>query len=279
MYKADVQKLEFMKHFKFRRIKISDNFRVSKGVRNARTARNDTWSDMCLQRPVVKTPSLADIFGRRRRRDIDPEWMDDEFFDEVDLPPAVSNSELDAATGFSLELYPQPYCSVVEGMPTACFETSILELFGNDGAYDDSTDRLMASLTDEQVLEAVNTRNTSGIFLLPANFTAYLSGIRHDDESGRIVGAAATYIQWLGRMNMTAAKLEPVEGRVEPMDPRMLDWEGEMLAVMQNTSGYPQVTNYFLSLETCHQFLCLSLELTVKSPNTVASQRLRHKKP
>jgi hypothetical protein len=218
---------------------VSCFFRVSEGVRKIKTVHNDTWQDVCLERPVIKPPALIDVFGRKRkRRDIDFEDFEDDFANVAE--PEVASSDLDVATGFSLELYPQPYCSLVGGMPRACFETSILELFGHDGAYDDVTAERMESLTDEEVLRIINTQNTSGIFLLPSNFTSYLSGIRRD-ESGRIVSAEATYIQWFGRMNMTAAKLNPVEGRVEPIDLRMLDWEGDMLAVMQNTSLYPQV--------------------------------------
>ena len=199
---------------------------------------------MCVQRPVVKTPSLAEIFGRKRkrkRRDIDFDDLGDDFAD-VDVPQ-ITRSDLDSATSFSIELYPEPYCSIVVGMPRACFETSILELFGHNGDYDEESDLTVDGLTDEKVLEVINTSNTSGIFLLPANFTSYLSGVRRD-ESGRIVSAEATYIQWFSRMNMTAAKLHPVAGRPEPIDPRMLDWEGDMLAVMQNTSSYPPVKHF-----------------------------------
>jgi len=156
--------------------------------------------------------------------------------------PDIPGADLDPATSFSLNQYPEPYCSVVKGMPLACFETSLLELFGHDGEYDAETDRLMERLTDKEVLEAINQRNTSGIFLLPANFTSYryLAGVRRD-ASGRILSAEATYIHWFGQMNMTAAKLTPVPGRIEPIDPRMLELEGEMLAVMQNKTGFPQV--------------------------------------
>jgi hypothetical protein len=195
---------------------------------------------MCLKRPVVKTPSLAEFLGRRRRRrNLDFDDLDEDFGDGegTELP----RTDLDVATSFSLELYPQPYCSVVSRMPLACFETSILELFGHNGEYDEETEATIDRLTDEDVLEAINTRNISGIFLLPANFTSYLSGVRRDKGSGKILAAAATYIQWFGQMNMTEAKLNPAPGRIEPIDPRMLDWEGDMLAVMQNTSGYPQV--------------------------------------
>ena len=73
-------------------------------------------------------------------------------------------------------------------MPTSCFEFSILELWGNDGAYDETTDDVIASLTRESILEKINDVNKSGIYLHDKNFTNYLGEISYD-ENGRIVGA------------------------------------------------------------------------------------------
>ena len=49
----------------------------------------------------------------------------------------------------------------------------------------------------------------------------------------------ATVIRWLGRMNGTAARLDPAPERGEPIDPRTFEMEGEMLRAMLNTSHYP----------------------------------------
>jgi hypothetical protein len=45
--------------------------------------------------------------------------------------------EVSRAEYYSLELYPDPYCDMVRKMPTACLESSILELWAHDGKYDD----------------------------------------------------------------------------------------------------------------------------------------------
>ena len=124
-------------------------------------------------------------------------------------------------------------------MPLACMELSILELFGQGGEYDERTDEVMETLTDEMVLDVINNKNVSGIFLTPYNFTSYLSNIEYDTQ-GEIIGAKATYIIWLGRMNMTEAKLNPAPGRGEPISMSMLQWEGDMLEVMLNKSDYPE---------------------------------------
>ena len=139
---------------------------------------------------------------------------------------------------FSINEYPQPYCDIVESMPLACLEISILELFGHDGEYSEATDTEIDFLTDEQVLDAINSRNTSGIFLDQANYTSYLSEITYDNV-GLISGARATNIVWLGKMDMEEAKSNPAPNRGEPIDPRMLQWEGDMLDIMLNKSDYP----------------------------------------
>ena len=70
------------------------------------------------------------------------------------------------------------------------------------------------------------------------NFTELLSGIQRD-ESGRIVGAQATFITWLTDMNMTEALENPVPNRPEPINQRAFEFEGKMLEILMNQTGYP----------------------------------------
>ena len=44
-------------------------------------------------------------------------------------------------------------------MDFACLEMSILELWANDGKYDTSTDEVIASLTNQDVLDKLNSFN------------------------------------------------------------------------------------------------------------------------
>ena len=60
---------------------------------------------------------------------------------------------------FNVKYYPQPYCKVVNKMDFACLEMSILELWANDGKYDESTDEAIASLTNQDVLDKLNSFN------------------------------------------------------------------------------------------------------------------------
>lgn len=44
-------------------------------------------------------------------------------------------------------------------MDTTCFESSILELWANDGVYDNRSDEEIANVTSEGILERINSHN------------------------------------------------------------------------------------------------------------------------
>ena len=48
-------------------------------------------------------------------------------------------------------------------MKYACIEMSILELWANDGKYDEKTDEIIENLTYENVIDKINSVNMSGI--------------------------------------------------------------------------------------------------------------------
>ena len=218
---------------------IQAMYAVSRAVAQINNKNNDTWETMCLRRPVIKPFGLTDLFGRRRRREVmsdetgifDDNWEDDEDWEDWGDSGGVSTWDPSL-------LYPQPYCTLASNLPTACLELSILELWGNGGEYDMETDRLISELTKESILDMVNNNNKSGIFLTPTNFLPYLGGVVRDEQS-RIVSAKATTMRWIGKMNMTSSKLTPAEGRGMPIDPKTLEFEGNMLDVLLNSSLYP----------------------------------------
>ena len=169
----------------------------------------------CMKSPVVKPPplTLESIFGRRRRKrqtssndtdlfsafqDMTDEFTDfddDIYYDDpFELPS--EGSIVDFIEKFSVENYPKEYCSLVNDIQYACMDLSILELWANDGVYDSKTDEDIASLTLEKVLDKINGENKSGAFLIEKNFTEYLSNIKREDTTGRIIGAEATIIRW-----------------------------------------------------------------------------------
>ena len=87
----------------------------------------------------------------------------------------------------SVEYYPQPYCDILDskwlslilthniktqltikinllwdlaGMPTACYEFSIFELWARRGKFDEFVDEEIENLTRDKILDRINNHNT-----------------------------------------------------------------------------------------------------------------------
>ena len=115
----------------------------------------------------------------------------EDVFGESDLQDLDTNSS--AEFDPSVALYPDIYCPVVEAMPQACFEKSLLEIWGDQGEYSEKTDMKIASLTQQEIIDAVNHVDDSGIFLTKENFTKYLAGVERN-ETGHIISATGTFM-------------------------------------------------------------------------------------
>eukprot|EP00095_Tigriopus_kingsejongensis_P003543 maker-scaffold106_size358372-snap-gene-2.28 protein:Tk03543 transcript:maker-scaffold106_size358372-snap-gene-2.28-mRNA-1 annotation:"patched domain-containing protein 3-like" len=143
---------------------IQQMYRARKAVDAIRLPDNSTWEDYCQRLPVVKISLTSFITSKRRRRkrSADEPFFEDNFDDNFrDSDP-------------SIDLYPEPYCSVVESMDSACFESTILELWGNGGVYDEKSDESIAHLELNDILEAINGRNTSHSTLALAPIRTYI---------------------------------------------------------------------------------------------------------
>ena len=60
-------------------------------------------------------------------------------------------------------------------MDFACLEMSILELWANDGKYDEATDKAMASLTNQDVLDKLNSFNKYEIIQILLKYVIFLN--------------------------------------------------------------------------------------------------------
>ena len=50
-------------------------------------------------------------------------------------------------------------CLYFPGLPTACFEDSVFELWANDGVFDESVDQEIENLTRDKILDKINNQN------------------------------------------------------------------------------------------------------------------------
>ena len=71
--------------------------------------------------PVVLVNTVEDSIAN---------FLGDDFFGEDEYEDAVEEEEEEEEEDPSIEWYYKGYCQVVESMPSACLERSILELWG-----------------------------------------------------------------------------------------------------------------------------------------------------
>ncbi|KAF2346973.1 Protein patched/dispatched [Trinorchestia longiramus] len=134
------------------------------------------------------------------------------------------------------------YCALLEQLNTQCFERSLLEVWGYDRG-------IIESLTQQDIINDVNTVETSAVFGVATNFTRYLSGITRDDQ-GRIVGAKAMTQTWLSVIN--PARIVPGQyidefGTGTEIDVDTYHWEEEFVKNVLNASHYTTSKFYFMS--------------------------------
>ena len=75
-----------------------------------------------------------------------------------DLGENFNEEDFDNVADFSVtSSYPQPYCSRIGDLKSACFQESILELWANKGVFDEIAEANIASLTKHSILEKLNS--------------------------------------------------------------------------------------------------------------------------
>ena len=120
-------------------------------------------------------------------------------------------------------------------------EDSILELFAEDGEFD--TEKI-SELSDEAIIDIVNTRTKSGLFNMEKDFTQKLSEIRYN-SSGHIVGAGVATLTWVAKVNLEALKRFGSVQRGEALDKFTSEFESGMIEVLTDRSHQPEnVTTY-----------------------------------
>ena len=137
-------------------------YRVYKKVREIETSNGRKWDDMCVKLPILSTEDIGLKRPKRQsNNDLDMEFDDnfgvDEMEDSEDVFAAIKTGagqgeEFDPSVIF----YPDSYCPVVESMATACYETSLLEIFAIKGEFTEQSDRMIEQLTQEKLIELVS---------------------------------------------------------------------------------------------------------------------------
>ena len=152
----------------------------------------------------------------------------------------------------SRKFYPEPYCQFVKSAPTVCMETSLLELWATDGQFDSS---VFENLTEEDILEVVNTRNKSGLFNNEADFSRLMSEVTYN-STGHIIRAGVATVGWVEKVNLTALREFGSVQRGESLDTFTSQFEDALIEVTSDRSDQPEnITTYVIIAKSFFQAL------------------------
>ncbi len=125
---------------------------------------------------------------------------------------------------------------------------SLLELFGQPTKFGSESDKAIENLTQEELINLINSETVSGIFLQERHFVDFLGGVQRN-ESGHIIGAKATYIHWFAIANVTRSFQNDVIDEKGPdrenlglddnVDSVTLEFEEAMLNVLEEDCNLP----------------------------------------
>ncbi|XP_064097384.1 patched domain-containing protein 3-like [Macrobrachium nipponense] len=205
---------------------IQEMWRLHTRVMDITVGSNSTsWNDICARVPSIPMGNLG----------APEEEVDYDDFDYGTLSLRRRRSANEKDTDLSLVLPRDQYCRTLDNLPKMCLETSLLEIWGLD------EERIM-NLTDEQVVEDVNTVQISGVFGFQVNFTKYLGSVSYD-ETGRVISAkAATHI-WVSQVDEFAVQNGNFIvdlGSSEAVDTASMVWEKKWVDSVLNDPSRPK---------------------------------------
>jgi len=245
---------------------------------NSLTLGNKTFEDFCRKVPIMKFPEEGfSACNRDKTPEAEQSWTTtedrwegfddfDEFDDEFDTFGVNDTSDgpfnVPALLGFFMpdkvdintlekwsdEFYPDLYCGCIEATETACLEHNIVELWAEQGVYNEVSDQRIAALTRQDILETINNENISQIFLRETDFKGLLGDIKYDN-SGRIVGAGAVEMKFYTTVNITAFKLFGSAARGEKIDLESFEFEGFLIDSLQDRDWFPTGLNSFVNIQ------------------------------
>ena len=217
------------------------------------------YTQVCLKIPITNI-LLGDTHHRRRRRrlaeeieatSIRPHETEDYFNFYGTGYGFVEEYEDDGESDEKIEGLPKDvYCDLVETLKDTCGEYSVLEIWKYDKA-------IITSLTDQEIINAINIVEESPIFGYKTNYTNYLGQVEYN-MTGHVVKAKSIRSIWLERSHPD--DIPPTDGKLggtefEQVDPFTLGYEREVLKVLkawkierdEENNGYSLYMNLGLS--------------------------------
>jgi len=167
-----------------------------------------------------------------------PEDIWDDYFDEapvqsesVTAKPVNTTAVTAEKTDYIKDLPRGIYCDLVTTLDKRCFELSLLEIWDFDG-------EIIKSLTQQDILEAVNTLEISPWFFSPRNYSDDMGGILRN-ATGHVVGAKTVWVQYLLEVPEDAVNVAPggIGFEFEIADENSLNMEQFMIDTCEEENG------------------------------------------
>ena len=191
--------------------------------------------------------------------DYDYEEYDEDEDEDGDSKRKRRSSADDLGFDPSIDLYPGDYCNIIQDLTESkCFENSLLELWSEDN-YGGDTEELLQTITQEEIIRAVNEDTFSKELGFDQDFAKYLGGVERN-STGHIVAAKATFMRFFGKVNVSAiTKEELSRARLgSPVDGYTLRWETSLIETL--TAGLGEMGRYELFTNVAKSFSDLSSE-------------------
>ena len=99
-------------------------------------------------------------------------------------------------TDISFNLPRKTYCNIASELPTACFEISLLEVWG-------LKNEIIMNLTDDKVINDINNITMNAIFGYERDIISMLGGIERSSD-GQMISAKAGKHIWVTTLDHTA---------------------------------------------------------------------------
>ncbi|CAL4172179.1 unnamed protein product [Meganyctiphanes norvegica] len=148
------------------------------------------------------------------------------------IPTLLDYDTTSMDTDMSFILPRKTYCSISSELPSACFEVSLLEVWGLNN-------EVIMNLTDDKVIQDINNIKVSAVFGYQRDFTSMLGGTEKDND-GQIISAKAAKHIWVTILDYESISLgdaEIDEGTGSIVDSAGLLFETAWVNTVLNDTG------------------------------------------
>ncbi|CAL4069058.1 unnamed protein product [Meganyctiphanes norvegica] len=154
----------------------------------------------------------------------------------IDYASVMSDDDID----LSFVLPRKNYCSIASKLPSECFESSLLEIWGLNN-------EVIMNLTDYKVINDINNIKVSAVFGYQRDFISLLGGTKRD-SNGKITSAKAAKHIWVTTLDhraITNGDAQIDEGTGGLVDLAGLSFEAAWVnTVLNNTGRDPNIKFY-----------------------------------